>query len=237
MSSEELFATQDVEPAAGDAETSDELFVAGEDTALLLGGVEGVDLALAQGQFEFAKTRYIRTLTADAVSRMVSSTAAQRAKLNDEIAKLRAVTRTRHEAAMERARDYAAVLPHRVGRNTIQAPSALERVGEFYGSDRLYNLAKKAAHEYAESRELLVKRRAELAAVERVLREALADNEALLMEELSSGRGLKLALRRDPPAQHVLRTVAQTRSEDPRGGPPGGRPRRSRTLTPRRCAG
>jgi hypothetical protein len=197
VNSEELFASHDGEPPDGE-ETTDALFAEGAVTELLAGGVEGVDLALAQGQFEFAKTRYIRTLTADAVSRMVSSTAAQRAKLTDEIAKLRAVTQTRHEAAIERARNYAAVLPHRVGKNTIQAPSPLERVGEFHGSDRLYNLAKKAAHEYAESRELLVKRRAELAALERVLREALADNEALLLEELSSGHGLKLALRRDP---------------------------------------
>jgi hypothetical protein len=159
---------------------------------------ERFELELAQGQFEFAKTRYIRSMTVDAVARMVASTAAPRAKLNDDIAKLREVTRTRHETAAERARDYAALLPHRVGKNWIQAPAPLERVGEYHGSERLYNLARKAAHEYAESRELLVRRRAELANLERVLREALEDNEALLMEELSSGRGLKLALRRDP---------------------------------------
>jgi hypothetical protein len=159
---------------------------------------ENYDLALAQGQFEFAKTRYIRTVTYDAVSRMISASAVRRAKLTEEIDQLRVVTKTRHEAALERARLYGNVLPHRVGKTWIQPPAPLERVGEFYGSDKLYNMAKKAATEYREARELLIKRRDELAEIERVLREALEDNEALLVEEISSGRGLKYALRRDP---------------------------------------
>lgn len=180
------------------------------------------DLELARGQYEFAKTRYIRTLTRDSIARMVASTCAQRAKLSEEIANLRAVARSRHEAAMERARAYATILPHRVGDNWIQKPSAFEKIGEFHGSERLYKAAQKAAHDYAEARQLLVKKRDELTRIDRVLSEALADNEAALLREISSGRGLRTALRRDPLLNMAYQKVCKVEGKPPELPPDDG---------------
>lgn len=172
----------------------DELGTFGE----LLPGQPGFDRALAQGEYDFAKTRFVRTLTGDGVARIVEHAAARRAKLRAEIDHLRVLVRSRHEAAVEQARAYATILPHRVGKTWIQPPAQMEKVGQFYGSTKFYKRAEKATKEYVEVRDLLVKRREQLITMEEDLRHALDDREAALIRQMESPRGLQSALQRDP---------------------------------------
>ena len=187
----------------------DELGTFGE----LLPGTAGFDEALAQGQYDFAKTRFVRSVTADGVARVVEHAAARRAKLRVEIDNLRTLVRVRHEAAVEQARAYALILPHRVGKTWIQPPSNLEKVGEFHGSDRFYKRAEKAAKEYVEARDLLVKRRDQLFAMEEDLRKALDSREADLIRQMESPRGLRAALARDPLLNVAYQKLKSLRDE------------------------
>jgi hypothetical protein len=168
------------------------------DTRELLPGQPGFEEMLAQGQYDFAKTRFVRTLTGDGVARIVEHAATRRAKLRAEIDNLRALVRMRHEAAVEHARAYGTILPHRVGKTWIQPPTHSERVGQFHGSDRFYKQAARAAKEYVEIRDLLAKRREQLVTMESDLRQALDDREAALIRQMESPRGLQSALQRDP---------------------------------------
>lgn len=164
----------------------------------LLPGTAGFDEALAQGEYDFAKTRFVRTLTSDGVARIVEHAAARRGKLRAEIDHLRTLVRARHEAAVEHARAYASILPHRVGKTWIQPPAQVEKIGQFYGSVQFYKRAEKAAKEYVEVRDLLVKRREQLVTMEEDLRTALDEREAALIRQMESPRGLQTALLRDP---------------------------------------
>lgn len=172
----------------------DELGVFGE----LLPGQPDFERTLAQGEYEFARTRFVRTATFDGVARIVELAARKRAALRGEIDNLRVLTRNRHETAVEAARAYGAILPNRVGKTWIQPPAAFEKVGEFYGADRFYKKAARAAKEYVEVRELLVKRREQLIDMEEQLRSQLDDRESALLRQLDSPRGLEIALQRDP---------------------------------------
>lgn len=164
----------------------------------LLPGQSGFDQALAQGQYEFARSRFVRTVTGDGVARIVERAAQQRTKLYSDIDNLRVLVRARHEAAVERARNYGTVLPHRVGKNWIQPPGQLEKVGAFHGSDRLYKLAERATKDYVEIRDLLVKKRDQLITMEQDLRNQLDRREEALIRQMESPRGLEIALQRDP---------------------------------------
>jgi hypothetical protein len=164
----------------------------------LLPGSAGFDEALAQGNYEFARTRFVRTVTRDGVARIVERAAQQRVKLRHEIDNLRALVRNKHEAAVDYARSYGSVLPHRVGRTWIQPPGQMENVGQFYGADRMYKLAARAAKDYVEIRDLLVKRRDQLINMEQELRDQLDRREEALIAQLESPRSLQIALQRDP---------------------------------------
>jgi hypothetical protein len=164
----------------------------------LLPGQPEFDRSIAQGEFDYARTRFVRSLDHDRVQRLIERAAAQRLKLREEIENLRVLTRTRHETALQHARAYGAVLPHRVGKTWIQPPAAFEKIGEFYGSDRLYKQAARSAKEYVEARELLVKRRDQLIALEGELRRRLDLREASLLSQLDSPRSLRAALMMDP---------------------------------------
>jgi len=161
-------------------------------------GDPGFERALAQGQFEFAKTRYARTLTGDSVRNVIEVAARERARLTEEIKNLQVLSRARYEAAARASQAYAMVLPHRVGKAWLQPPTALERVGEYFGSMRLYKAAAKAAKEFAEVQDLLAKRHLTLVTLERQLRERLDSQEAVVQRNLKTAAGLKYALRRDP---------------------------------------
>jgi len=153
---------------------------------------------IARGEFEIAKTRFVRTLDAERFAGLINVAAKHRSRLTDEIGNLRHAARERHQTALEHARAYGSVLPHRVGRFSIQPPAAYERFGEFHGADRLYERAVRAAKEYSEVRELLVKRRDQLKALERKLRARLDDREAVLLGQLESPRSLRIARQLDP---------------------------------------
>jgi len=164
----------------------------------LIPGNPGFERALAQGQFEFAKTRYARTITGESVKNVIEFAARERARLTDEIKNLQIVSRAKWEEAMEASQRYAMVLPHRVGKTWLQPPTALERVGEFFGSVRLYKAAAKAAKEFKEAQDLLAKRQLTLVNLERNLRERLDSQEQVVQDNLRTTDGLAYALRRDP---------------------------------------
>jgi len=179
----------------------------------LLPGQPGFEEALAQGQYEFAVTRFVRSVTGDGVARIVQRAATRRAKLRAEIDNLRSLAQLRHESAVELARAYGAILPHRVGKTWIQPPSGVEKVGEFYGSVSFYKRAEKAAREYVEVRDLLVKRRGELITMEADLRQALDEREAALIRQMESPRGLQTALQRDPLLNNAYQKLKALRDE------------------------
>ena len=164
----------------------------------LIPGNPAFERALAQGQFEFAKTRYARTITGQSVKNVIEFAAKERARLTDEIRQLQIVSKARWEAAVEASQRYAMVLPHRVGKTWLQPPTTLEKVGEFFGSVRLYKAAAKAAKEFKEVQDLLAKRQLQLVNLERELRERLDKQEAVVFENLKTKDGLAYALRRDP---------------------------------------
>ncbi len=164
----------------------------------LIPGNPGFERALAQGQFEFAKTRYARTITGESVKNVIEFAARERARLTEEIKNLQIVSRAKWEEAMEASQRYAMVLPHRVGKTWLQPPTALERVGEFFGSVRLYKAAAKAAKEFKEAQDLLAKRQLTLVNLERNLRERLDSQEQVVQDNLRTSDGLAYALRRDP---------------------------------------
>lgn len=179
----------------------------------LLPGQAGFEEALAQGQYDFAKTRFVRTLTGDGVARIVEHAATRRAKLRAEIDYLRVLVRTRHEAAVEHARAYGEILPHRVGKTWIQPPGQMEKAGAFHGADRFYKRAEKAAKEYVEVRDILVKRREQLNKMEEDLRRALDEREAALIRQMESPRGLQSALQRDPLLNAAYQKLKALRAE------------------------
>lgn len=179
----------------------------------LLPGQDAFDEALAEGNFEFARTRFIRSIARDSVARIVERANEQRARLRAEIDNLRVLVRAKHEAAVAAARSYGSVLPHRVGKTWIQPPGQLEHVGAFHGSQRLYKIAARAANEYVEVRDLLVKRRDGLVTMEQKLREQLDRREAALIEELKSPRALQVALMRDPLLNDAHQKLKRLRAE------------------------
>jgi hypothetical protein len=164
----------------------------------LLPGQPAFERSIAQGEYDYARTRFVRSLDHDRVAHLIERAAAQRLKLREEIENLRVLTRARHETALTHARAYGSVLPHRVGKTWIQPPAAFEKIGEFYGSDRLYKQAARSAKEYVEAREILVKRRDQLIALEDELRRRLDQRETALLAQLDSPRSLRAALMMDP---------------------------------------
>ncbi len=114
---------------------------------------------------------------------------------------------------MEHARAYALILPHRVGKTWIQPPGQLEKVGQFYGSVQFYKRAEKAAKEYVEIRDILVKRREQLVTMENDLRTALDEREAALIRQMESPRGLQSALQRDPLLNNAYQKLKALREE------------------------
>ena len=174
------------------------------------------DRSVAEGAFDFAKARFVRSLDAERNSRLIEKAGKERARLHDEIVNLRLVTRDRHETAIECARAYGSVLPHRVGKTWIQPPATFEKLGEYFGADRLYKRAARAAKEYTEARELLVKRRDQLNALEEDLRTRLEDREAVLLGQLDSPRSLRIARQMDPLLETSYQKLQALRGDEPR---------------------
>jgi hypothetical protein len=170
--------------------------------------------ALAVGQFEFAKRRYLRTITAGSAAKLIAAADRTRKRLTEEIKQLQVLSRQRYEVAVDAARAYASVLPHRVGKTWLQPPLAFERVGEYYGSQRLYKTAAKAASEFAEAQTLLAKKHDELSALERTLRERLDDAESDFARRLDSEDGLRYALRQDTLLDSAYKKMIRSESQN-----------------------
>jgi hypothetical protein len=179
----------------------------------LLPGDPAFDAAVAQGEYDLARSRFVRTINHKGVERVVEHAAAVRGRLRHDIDNLRTLVRAKHESAVDLARNYGSILPHRVGKTWIQPPSQLERVGAFYGADRLYKLAARAAKEYVEVRDLLIKRREQLIVMESKLRKQLDEREAQLLAELDSPRALQYALLRDPLLNMAYKKLKALQSE------------------------
>ena len=168
---------------------------------------------MLETELQFAKKRFVRTLTADSVSRVIEQSAIARVRLKEEIRNLRVVTRERHEAAITAARAYKLILPHRVGKAWIQPPSGLETVGEFHGARRAYKTAERATRDYIEARDLYIKRREQLIHLEETLRTALDKREASLLGQLDTSAGLEIALKRDPLLNMTYQKLRKLRDE------------------------
>jgi hypothetical protein len=161
----------------------------------LVPGTADVERQLAQGEYDYAKARFIKSFETERSARFWEQASRQRQKLRDEINNLRLVTVARHETAVEHARAYGLILPNRVGKNWIQPPAAFENID---GASRAYKRAAHSAKEYLEARMLFIKRRDQLLMFEEKLRQRLDDREAVLLQQLESPRMLKAALMLDP---------------------------------------
>ena len=151
----------------------------------------------AVGAFEFAKTRYVRSLTAENEAKFMAVYTKQRTALAEEIGNLRLLARSRHEVAWAAAQRYAQKLPARVGKNGFTAPSALDRSTQF-GVDKLYREAKRAAADLEEVNELLRKRLNALSELDRDIRKSVENREVAARRLLDTPDGLAMAIRRDP---------------------------------------
>lgn len=176
---------------------ADEPVQGGSDGELLPGNAD-FERAIAQGEFDYAKARFIKSFETERSARFWEQASRQRLKLREEINNLQIVTRARHQTAVEHAREYGSILPHRVGKTWIQPPATFESIGEFHGAARAYKRAAHSAKEYLEARSLFIKRRDALLAFEEKLRQRLDDREAVLLKQLDTPRSLKAALMLDP---------------------------------------
>ena len=153
----------------------------------------------AQDAYDFARSRFVQSMITGAeVTRIVDEASKKREQLRTEIEHLRTLARSRHEASLKDQQNYKALLPHRVTATGIQPPSTMEKLGATYGSDRMYKQALKSSKEYVEARDLFIKRRDQLTAVEENLRKNLREREAAIERQLESAGGHDWALQRDP---------------------------------------
>jgi hypothetical protein len=147
--------------------------------------------------YESAKLRYIRGITQDAEAKLREAFGKRREAINDEIANLRGLAKTRSDAAAAAAQKYAVKMPHRVRKTGIRPPSFWERLRTFNSVDRWYRGAQKAQEELDEVNELLRKRRDRLDAMERETRRSIYLREEAVRKKLQTPEGLA-ALHADP---------------------------------------
>lgn len=154
------------------------------------------DEAVVQA-YEAAKLRYIRSITADAETKLRDAFAKRREAINEEIANLRLLSKSRQETAMSSAQRYAMKLPNRVRKTGVRPPSLWERIRTFNSVDKPYRAAARAAEELDECNELLRKRRDRLEAMERETRRSIYLREEAVRKKLQTPEGLA-ALHQDP---------------------------------------
>ena len=155
--------------------------------------------ALAQDEYNFARSRFVQSmLTGADITRIVDEASKKREKLRAEIENLRVLARDRHEMSTTDARAYQALLPHRITSAGVQPPSALEKIGATFGSERMYKKALASSKAYIEARDLFIKKRDQLTVVEETLRKTLRSREAAIEKQLESAGGHDMALKRDP---------------------------------------
>jgi len=151
----------------------------------------------AISQYEAAKLRYIRAITQDAEVKLRDAFGKRREAINDEIANLRDLVKTRQDAAAAAAARYAVKLPHRVRKTGVRRPSLWERLRTFNTVEKYYRAAQKAADELDEANDMLRKRRDRLDAMERETRRSIYLREEAVRKKLQTPEGLA-ALHADP---------------------------------------
>ena len=97
--------------------------------------------------YENAKLRYIRGITQEAENKLRDAFAKRREAINEEIANLRIVSKTRQDVATQAAAAYGKVLPHRVRKTGVKPPSFFERLRTFNRVSKLYRNAARAQAE------------------------------------------------------------------------------------------
>jgi hypothetical protein len=159
----------------------------------------------AAAAYERAKQHYIRAVTFPSEARLRDAFARRRETFNSEINELRSLALRRQEAANRAAALYAMILPHRVRRAGLRAPSIWERLRTSGGVDALYRAAVRAAAELEDVNELLRTRRERIEMMERETRRSIDLREAAVRRKLKTPEGLA-ALHDDP---IVRRAVAK----------------------------
>jgi hypothetical protein len=147
--------------------------------------------------YESAKLRYIRAITQDAETKLREAFGKRREAINEEIANLRSLAKTRQDVAAAAAQRYSLKLPHRVRKTGVRPPSIWERIITFNSVDGVYRAAAKASDELDEVNELLRKRRDRLEAMERETRRSIYLREEAVRKKLQTPEGLA-ALHADP---------------------------------------
>jgi hypothetical protein len=147
--------------------------------------------------YENAKLRYIRGITQEAETKLREAFAKRREAINEEIANLRTLARTRQESSNAAAAAYGRKLPHRVRKSGVKPPSLFERIRSLNRVTKFYNNAARAASELDEVNELLRKRRDRLEQMERETRRSIYLREESVRKKLQTPEGLA-ALHADP---------------------------------------
>lgn len=147
--------------------------------------------------YEEAKLRYIRSITADAETKLRDAFARRRDEINEEIANLKILAKTRQDAANAAAAAYGAKLPSRVRNRTVRPPTLWDRLRTFNSVSSMYAAASRAADELDEANEMLRKRRDRLDQMERETRRSIYLREEAVRKKLQTPEGLT-ALHADP---------------------------------------
>jgi hypothetical protein len=147
--------------------------------------------------YESAKLAYIRAITQDAENKLREAFAKKREAINDEIANLRALSKTKQDAANAATARYALRFPHRVRKAGVRPPSLWERICTFNRVESLYREAAKASEALDEVNDLLRKRRDRLDAMERETRRSIYLREEAVRKKLQTPEGLA-SLHADP---------------------------------------
>ena len=147
--------------------------------------------------YESAKLAYIRAITHDAENKLRDVLAKRRDALNDEIATLRAVAKTKQDAANVATARYATKLPNRVRKSGIKPPSLWDRIRTFNRIHGFYRDALEAGEELDEANDQLRKRRDRLDAMERETRRSIYLREEAVRKKLQTPEGLA-SLHADP---------------------------------------
>jgi len=147
--------------------------------------------------YENAKLAYIRGITLEAENKLREAFAKRREAINEEIGNLRTLAKSRQDTATQAAAAYGKILPNRVRKSGVRAPSFFERLRTFNRVSRLYRNAAKAGAELDEVNELLRKRRDRLEQMERETRRSIYLREESVRKKLQTPEGLA-ALHADP---------------------------------------
>lgn len=171
----------------------------------------GADAAVVQA-YENAKLAYIRGITQEAESKLREAFAKRREAINEEIANLRILAKSRQETATAAAAAYAKKLPHRVRKSGVRKPSLFERLRTFNTVSRLYGIASKAQEELDEVNDLLRKRRDRLEQMERETRRSIYLREESVRKKLQTPEGLA-ALHADPMVKAAFQKMQSVMNE------------------------